>query len=48
MPLLQLGEVTLYAAALGLMEACIKKLTTVNAFQDEVRIYICYVETGIV
>jgi neurofibromin 1 len=32
---LQLGEATLYAAALELMEACIKKLNAMNAFQEE-------------
>ena len=37
-PLLQLGEATLYAAALELMEACIKRLNAMNAFQEEVSV----------
>lgn len=37
----QLGEATLYAAALELMEACIKKLNAMNAFQEQVRTCTC-------
>ena len=36
--ILQLGESTLYAAGLGLMEACIKILTNIEAFEEQVRI----------
>ena len=35
--ILQLGESTLYAAGLGLMEACIKVLTNIDAFEEQVR-----------
>ena len=35
--ILQLGEATLYAAGLGLMEACIKVLTNIEAFEEQVR-----------
>lgn len=35
---MQLSEATLYAAGLELMEACIKRLTSMGAFEDEVRI----------
>ena len=35
--ILQLGEATLYAAGLGLMEACIKILTNIEAFEEQVR-----------
>ena len=38
--ILQLGESTLYAAGLGLMEACIKVLTNIDAFEEQVRIII--------
>lgn len=37
MGILQLGEATLYAAGLGLMEACIKVLTNIEAFEEQVR-----------
>ena len=33
----QLGEATLYAASLELMEACIKKLTLMKVFEKQVR-----------
>ena len=35
--LVQLGEATLYAASLELMEACIKKLTSMKVFEKQVR-----------
>ena len=38
--ILQLGESTLYAAGLGLMEACIKVLTNIEAFEEQVRLCI--------
>ena len=34
--ILQLGESTLYAAGLGLMEACVKVLTNIEAFEEQV------------
>ena len=37
MYVLQLGEATLYAASLELMEACIKKLTALKVFENQVR-----------
>ena len=43
--ILQLGESTLYAAGLGLMEACIKVLTNIDAFEEQVRITYMYMYT---
>ena len=44
---IQLSEATLYAAGLELMEACIKRLTSMGAFEDEVRImYTCIPSTN--
>ena len=43
--ILQLGESTLYAAGLGLMEACIKVLTNIDAFEEQVRITYMYTTT---